>query len=490
MYRVSSRLYRWFLTTFSILLLISACAVPGEKKNRKYNVILILADDLGWSDLEAYGNRYHETPNLDLLAKESVLFTNAYASAPVCSPTRASILTGKYPATLNLTDWIPGRQHTKGILRTDQLIPPNFEQQLVLGEYTLAEVLKSHGYVTANIGKWHLGDSDFYPEHQGFDINVTGNHNGSPPSYFYPYESKWKKEYRFEELEANGKEGEYLTDRLTNEAIDFVKQHKDSSFFLYLPHYAVHTPLMAKDSLIKYYKNKAKGLPDGVFNNPIYAAMIHSLDEGVGRIMDILKQMGIDDNTIIIFTSDNGGLAVKEGKNTPATISAPLRQGKGYLGEGGIRVPLIVKWPEVSETGSTDQMVGSVDILPTILEGLNILLPQATTIDGESFLNNLGENSETRNKPLYWHYPHYSNQGGRPSGAIREGDYKLIEYYEDSRIELFDLEEDLGETNNLAEKFPEKTRELFEKLKAWRVKVKANMPAPNPDYNPNFKTVE
>lgn len=456
-----------------------------DSKPSRPNIILILADDLGWADLGCYGNMYHETPHLDRLAGKSLRFTDAYATCPVCSPTRASILTGKYPATLNLTDWIPGRQNRKGVQPTDVLVPPNFEQQLNLEEFTLAEALKQQGYVTANIGKWHLGDTAHYPTHQGFDLNITGNHYGFPANYFYPYRNHWRKNYTFDDLIKEGQEGEYLTDRLNEEAIKFIGKNKNKPFFLYLPHYAVHTPLVSKDGLFNYFTGKEQKVPESTFTNPRYAGMLKSLDEGVGSILDYLDNEGLTQNTIIIFTSDNGGLSVQEAKYTPSTSNAPLRQGKGYLGEGGIRVPLIIHWPGATRPGITEQVVNSNDLLPTILEGLQISFNEYK-IDGKSFLQHLQPGEKLAERSIFWHYPHYSNQGGKPSGAVRQGDFKLIEYYEDESLELFNLKEDPSESNNLAEQMPGKVKELHQLLQTWRDQTNAQMPSPNPMYDPSL----
>jgi arylsulfatase A len=438
----------------------------------KPNFVFILIDDLGWTDLGCYGSTFYRTPNLDRLAREGMRFTNAYAACPVCSPTRASIMTGKYPARLRLTDWLPGR----GDLPSHKLSRPPLLQELPLEEQTLAEKLKSAGYVSASIGKWHLGGKSFAPEKQGFDLNVAGDHTGTPASYFFPYQNQRGSIPGLEK----GEQGEYLTDRLTSEAERFIEKNQDKPFFLYLPHYAVHTPLVAKPQLLAKYQGEAK--PGQLHNNPVYATMVESMDESVGRIVKKLEALGLADRTIIFFTSDNGGLAAKEGPNTPATDNSPLRQGKGYLYEGGIRVPWIVKWPGGVKPGSLCHTpVSSVDFHPTILEIAGIQRSQQT-IDGVSIAPLLKQTGGLKRDILYWHYPHYSNQGGKPGAVVRQRDLKLIEFYEDNRLELYDLKQDLGEKDNLADRMPRKAAELQKKLAAWRKAVNAQMMTPNSQY--------
>ena len=400
------------------------------------NVIIILVDDLGWVDLGCSGSTFYETPNIDGLARRGVRFTSAYAACPVCSPSRAAIMTGKYPARLHLTDWLPGRWDRP----SQKLLRPSIQQQLPLQEITLGEALKPVGYVSASIGKWHLGAEPFYPEHQGFDFNVGGTETGSPPGGYFRFHTP--------NLKARDDE-EYLTDRLTEEAVRFMERHRDQPFFLYLAHYAVHIPLQAKPEIqVKYRSKPQRESPQ---DNLIYAAMIQSVDEGVGKVLRALDALKIADRTVVIFTSDNGGLSVKEGPNTPATSNAPLRAGKGYLYEGGIRVPLIIVGPGVVRRGSTcDVPVSGQDLYPTILEMAGVSLARRQVIDGESLVALLKGDGALRRDALYWHYPHYSNQGGKPGGAIRQDDLKLIESYEDSRTELYDLKSDIGERHDLA----------------------------------------
>lgn len=434
------------------------------------NVVVIVLDDFGQRDCGCYGSTYYRTPNIDRLAKDGLRFTHAYAACPVCSPTRAALLTGKYPARLNLTDWLPGRGD-----RPDQrLNRPEIHQQLPLEETTIAESLKAAGYVTAHCGKWHLGGDGFGPTSQGFDINIAGDHTGTPLSYFAPYRNKNRTIPGLE----NAPDGEYLTDRLAAEAVKLIASNKSRPFFLYLPHYAVHTPLRAKPDIQAKYSGKPAG---GQQSNPIYAAMVESADAAIGRVLQALDDKGLSANTLVIFTSDNGGLATGEGVNTPATSNAPLREGKGWLYEGGVRVPLIVRGPGV-KPGVTDVPVCSVDMMPTVLDLCGI--PANLPLDGVS-LRPVLAGGTLPPRPIFWHYPHYANQGGKPGGAVRDGNLKLVEFYETGRHELFDVVQDLSESRNLAAVQPEKVKELAAKLDTWRVALGAKMPTPNPNFVPN-----
>lgn len=452
--------------------------VFGYAAQSKPNIVVILIDDLGWADLGCYGSTFHRTPNLDRLARDGIRFTDAYAAAPVCSPTRAAILTGKHPARLQLTDWLPGRQD-----QPDQkLARPKIRQQLPLEETTLAEALKTAGYATAHIGKWHLGGEGFGPEQQGFDHNIGGDHSGTPLSYFAPFRNQQRSMPGLEQSDS----GEYLTDRLTSEAEKFIERNRDRPFFLYLAHYAVHIPLKAKDELIAKYGSLKRGERQ---TNAIYAAMIESMDESVGRIVKKLEGLRLAESTVIFFTSDNGGLSVREGANTPATSNHPLRAGKGYLHEGGIRVPLIVKWPGVVRRGGVSRVpVISMDLFPTILAMVGVQLGHP--VDGVD-LAPLLKGGEIKRDVLYWHYPHYANQvrspgapaGGGPGAAIRVDDWKLIQHFENGAHELYNLRDDIGETMNLAENMPEKVLELGKKLHEWQNSVKAQWPTYNPEFN-------
>jgi arylsulfatase A-like enzyme len=441
--------------------------VPGPAKP---NFVFILIDDLGWKDLGCYGSTFHETPHIDRLAAQGMRFTNAYAAAPVCSPTRASILTGRYPARLHLTDFLTGRADRP----SQKLLRPHALQYLPLDEVTVARALKPLGYASASIGKWHLGTEPYYPERHGFDVNIGGTVTGSPPGGYF--------RFRTPSLAART-EHEYLTDRLTEEAERFIERNRERPFFLYLAHYAVHIPLQAKESLVAKYQAKARSANGP--HNAIYAAMVESVDAGVGRIMKRLADLGLAGRTVVFFFSDNGGLSVREGPDTPATSNAPLRAGKGYLYEGGIREPLVVRWPGVTRPGSVcDVPVCSIDFYPTIREAAGGQPDARRRIDGISLMPLLREEGGWSREALYWHYPHYSNQGGRPCGAIRRGRFKLIEFYEDGRLELYDLKADPGEGHDLASKMPDKAGQLHAMLAAWRKAVDAQMPTPNPHYDP------
>lgn len=452
----------------SVLLIGILGLQAAADEPQKPNVILIVLDDFGWADLGCYGSTYHETPNIDALARRGMRFTNAYAACPVCSPSRAALMTGKDPARLHLTDWLPGRTDRP----SQKLRRPTIRQELPLEEITLAESLKPAGYASASVGKWHLGGPPFWPEHQGFDRNVGGTETGSPPGGYFHFKTP--------SMQAHN-DAEYLTDRLTDEAIGFIEEHRARPFFLYLPHYAVHIPLQARRDLEDRYRAKpSNGSPQ---HNPIYAAMIQSVDEGIGRLIKRLDQLGLADRTAIVFTSDNGGLSVKEGPNTPSTSNSPLRAGKGYLYEGGIRVPLIVTWPGVSRPGSTcDAPVSGQDLHPTILQMAGVTPAAGQIIDGESLVPLLKGTGNLRRDAIYWHYPHYSNQGGKPGGAIRQGNLKFIEWYEDGRGELYDLAADPGERTDLAAARPSDATRLRDRLARWRESVAAQMPTPNPDY--------
>jgi len=462
----------------SILLALALVLLPGiaaptraAGPAAKLNFVLILADDLGWADLGCYGSTFHETPHLDKLAAQGMRFTNGYAACHVCSPTRASILTGKYPARLRITDYIPGI----GDKPTQPLLRPKFNQFLPLDEVTLARALKGGGYTSASIGKWHLGGPDYFPEKHGFDIGIGCTDRGSTGSYFFPYLGGKDKKGAF----PDGAKDEYLTDRLALEAEKFIEKHQEKPFFLYVPHYAVHTPLQAKKDLIAKYQAKLK--PGQEQRNPSYAAMLQSLDESVGRLVKKLDELKLSERTVFIFTSDNGGLNTL--LDPPATSNAPLRLGKGFLYEGGTRVPLIVRWPGQIKAGSTcDVPVCSIDFFPTIMELAGVKGDGRQVPDGVSLVPLLTEKGVLKREAIYWHYPHYHSTGGKPSGAVRQGDWKLIEFYEDGKRELYNLKDDIGEKTDLSGKMPAKTKELGGMLSGWRKAVDAQMPTPNPDY--------
>lgn len=445
---------------------------------RPPNVVLIVIDDLGWADLGCYGSRYHRTPNLDRLAAQGMRFTYAYAACPVCSPTRAALMTGKFPARLRVTDWIPGLDVTPN----RRLARPDFPQHLPLEETTIAEVLRDGGYATAAIGKWHLGGEGYEPTRQGFALAKGGNAAGGVQSHFAPY---LRDKRTFPGLE-DSPTGEYLADRLTFEAERFIDDNKDRPFFLYLSHYSVHTPLNGKSELVERYRAAPAG---GLQTNPVYAAMMESMDDSVGRVMQKLDALKLADNTLLIFTSDNGGLATTEGPKTPATNNGPLREGKGHLYEGGIRVPLIVRWPPKVKAGSTcAAATSSYDLLATIAE---VCGRPAPATDGVSIRALLAGAPQVADRDiLYWHYPHYSPQGGKPGGAIRQGEFKLIEFYEQGRRELFNVVRDVSESTNLADVEPERVERMAGLLADWRKQLDVQMPGPNPQFVPDAQAAD
>ncbi len=455
------------------------------------NIVLILIDDMGWKDLACYGSEFYETPNIDSLAKEGMQFTDAYAACPVCSPTRASIMSGKYPARVGVTNFI-GRE-ARG-----RLIDAPYTRYLPLEECSLASALKAGGYHTWHVGKWHLGSEEYYPDKHGFDVNVGGSHRGMPAgSYFSPW--------RMENLE-DGPDGLYLTDHLTDKAVELIENKDDKPFFLNLWYYQVHIPLQGKPDLVEKYKKKAKAMgldrkptfvEDGPYpteqkrekrikrriiqSDPVYAAMIESLDSNIGRVLDALERTGQKDNTLIIFTSDNGGLATSEGS---PTCNAPLAEGKGWMYEGGTREPMLVRWPGVVAPGTTCRKpVTSPDIYPTCLEAAGLASREEQHVDGRSFVPVLKGDSSFERGPIFWHYPHYGNQGGTPGSSIRWGDYKLIEFFEDGRLELYNLRDDISEDHDLAAEQPDVRERLHARLVAWREEVEARYPAPNPNWS-------
>lgn len=465
-----------------------AMAWPGmpsaAQGARKLNVLFIVVDDLGWFDLGCYGSSFYETPNLDRLAASGMRFTNAYAACPVCSPTRAAILTGKHPARLNITDWIPGSDP-----KDRKLLGPRDEHQLPLEETTLAEVMRAHGYRTFFAGKWHLGDEGFFPEDQGFDVNKGGHHKGSPPGgYYTPYKNPKL---------ADGAEGEYLTDRLTGESIRFLRAHRDAPFLLYLSFYTVHTPIQACKRHVAQFEEKAEALPEpdghafrkehgGVTrlhqDRADYASMVHAMDENVGRLLDTLEELGLAKDTIVAFTSDNGGLSTVRGNNAPTAIG-PLRAGKGWCYEGGIRIPQIVRVPGLTEAGgSCDVPVTSTDFYPTLLELLGVEVPNDDVRDGVSLVPLLSGGAAPNRKAIFWHYPHYHGSTWTPGAAVRAGDWKLIEFYHEEKVELYNLRDDVGEQNDLSEAMSEKAQELLNMLHQWQRDIGAQLPRPNPHY--------
>ncbi|MGD9644841.1 MAG: sulfatase-like hydrolase/transferase [Pirellulales bacterium] len=440
---------RFLLLIGVAIVALAGSLAPTRAADTRPNIVLIFADDLGITDLGCYGRGDHHTPYLDRLATQGMRFTCAYTAQPICSPSRAALMTGKCPARLNLTNYLPGRADAP----TQRVLQPRIEGQLPLEEVTLAELLKQAGYATGLFGKWHLGGPGFTPQDQGFDVAV------SPPATNKPT------------LEAGGK-GEFA---ITAAASKFIEDCRDRPFFCYVPHNNPHIPISAAPELVE--KNR------DAFH-PGYAAMIETIDEAVGRLMAKVDELGLTDRTIFIFTSDNGGLHVLEFPGTPATYNRPFRAGKGYVYEGGLREPLIVRWPGVVAAGSEcETPVVLTDLVPTLLLAAGID-PAKTVgpLDGVSLLPLLhGERLPPRQ--LYWHFPNYTNQGGRPAGAIRDGDWKLVEQFEDGSVELYNLAQDPGEAHDLATSEPSRAADLRDQLARWRASVGARMPTPNPQFD-------
>jgi arylsulfatase A-like enzyme len=427
------------------------------------NVILVLVDDLGWTDLSCQGSKFYETPHIDALARSGMRFTHGYSACTVCSPSRAAILTGRYPARLHLTDWIAGHVRADAKLQV-----PDWKKYLDHDEVTLAESFAHVGYATGCFGKWHLGPDTHRPETQGFRLNVGGTHVGQPPSYFFPYSSA---KVGLPGL-GEGPKGEYLTDRLTLEVEQFLEQHQQQPFFIYLPHYTVHTPLQAKQEKIARYQTKAQ--QGGSQANATYAAMIESLDESIGRIMAKLASLKLTENTIVVFTSDNGGLTLRN-----ITSNEPLRAGKGSAYEGGVRVPFIVSWPGKIAAGSTTETPAiGCDLFPTLAELTGAGGKGGPRCDGVSLAPVLLGKGPVQREALYWHYPHYHPGGATPYSAIRAGDYRLVEFFEDGRRELYNLARDPSEKHDLAATEPELRDRLHQQLVAWRNDVDAQLPTP------------
>lgn len=472
----------------SVILLFIALLAPVVSRvtaatgtPRPPNVIFFLIDDWGWTDAACFGSKLYETPNMDRLAAQGMKFTQAYSACTVCSPTRAAVMTGKYPARLHITDWIAGHRRPFAKLKI-----PDWKLELPLEEKTIAEELKERGYRTGIFGKWHLGNEPFYPEHQGFDVNVGGCSMGSPGSYFPPY--------RIPNI-TDEQPGEFLSDRLSRDANAFIEANRDRPFYVYFPHYAVHQPIAGKPEIVEKYRKK---LAAGKYTqtNAVYAALVESVDDSVGAIVRKLAELKLDDNTVIILTGDNGGLSgtVNEaGWREGPTRNDPLRLGKGSAYEGGVRVPLVIKWPGVVAPGSVNETpVISPDFFPTILEIASTAKGQATSaakmasapVDGESLVPVLRGGAKLKREAIYWHYPHYHPGSATPYSAVREGDWKLIHFFEDDHVELYNLKVDLGEKNDLANANAAKAADLRRKLDAWRTSVGAQLPVRNPAYDP------
>ncbi|MCL2741839.1 MAG: sulfatase [Oscillospiraceae bacterium] len=469
------------------------------------NIVLIYCDDLGYMDLGCYGSSFYETPNIDALAARGVRFTQGYATCPVCSPSRASVMTGKYPASVGVTDFInwglpagePDYQHRGRLMDVPYL------RALPKGEVTVAGALRSGGYATWHVGKWHLGDVGSLPTDHGFDVNVGGGKFGGPwKGYFSPY--------RLNALE-DSTDGEFLTDRLTDEAIGLIEGHVKAGsgrpFFLSMCHYAVHTPIMAKEADVARFRVKAARLRldrvdplvEGepfpveflkharvtrrmVQSDPTYAALIWNLDQNVGRLLGALEGYGLDEGTLVVFSSDNGGLSTAD---SSPTCNLPLAEGKGWMYDGGVRVPLIARWPGRVPAGTVSDAVATcADFFPTFLEAAGLPPMPEQHQDGLSLLPEMADGAGLDREAVYWHYPHYANQGGTPGCAVRSGRHKLIEFFEDGRLELYDLIDDVSESFDLSADLPEVRDRLWALLDGWKRSVEARIPEPNPGWVP------
>lgn len=467
-----------------ILLFFAICDLSGQNEEvveKSPNFIFIVVDDLGWSDLGVFGADLHETPNIDAFAAKSMVFTSSYAAGSVCSPTRASIMTGKTPAKLNYTIWSEAAEQNSRGERGRHLncLEPLTHENLPLNELTIAEILRENNYLTAHIGKWHIGDLMHFPNSQGFDVSVAASQRGAPPTFFHPYTGIVYDEFRFVGdlgTDTNGsyfteREGEYLTDRLTHEAMKIIEDAGPRPFFLNLSYYSVHIPIEAKPKDISYFKNNLS--PEYHHQNETYAAMVKNMDDNIGRLLNKINDLGISNNTVIIFTSDNGGV-IQEYKEKVVTNNFPLREGKGSLYEGGIRIPTIVYDPRNPGKGrEIDIPISTIDYLPTILD-IARFSNELEDVEGVSFLPVLKdeENKKIKERALFWHFPH-NYYDVKPVSAIRHENWKLLEYLETGEIELYNLANDLGENNNLADKNPRKLNDLLERLHAWKKRVNA-----------------
>lgn len=464
----------------ALLLLFTLCSVAATPA-KDMNVVFILVDDWGWTDAGAQGSDYFETPNIDRFAGESLRFTQAYSASPVCTPTRAAILTGKSPARLDMTIWHEAAR--KGGPTGKKLLNAVAKPDLPREEFTLAELFKQENYFTAHIGKWHLGGSAFYPETQGYDVNIGGSYWGAPATFHFPYRGHWSKsdpEYRYVPV-GPGKPGDYLTDKLTDHALNLIEQKRNAPFLLSLWFHTVHTPIEAKPEDIARFEKRKRGAQH---KHAVYAAMVASLDENVGRVLRKLDELNLADNTVVVLTSDNGGVDFPTSKSgdKPPTSNAPLRSGKGTLYEGGIRVPLMIRWPGRTKPGFICKTpVTSEDFFPTFAAGFASDAKDLPRFDGVSLLPLLEDpNAALPRKTLYWHYPHYY-QRMTPGSAIRDGDWKLVHYYEDNRVELYNLMKDPSEQYDRSTSNPIKAKELRARLDAWRNETGANAPTPNPN---------
>lgn len=449
----------------------SANVSEDEQVGERPNVIIFLADDLGWTGLRCFGSDFYETPNLDQLAAEGMKFTDAYAACTVCSPTRASVMTGMYPARLRCTDFIAGQNRPYAKLRI-----PNWTKRLESKYTTIAEALHAAGYRTGHFGKWHLnGRGEFAnqtgPLQQGFDVSVE-KPTGSK-GYFLPQRIR-------AESGSN-----YVTDWLTDQACQFIRDSREEPFFLYFAYHVPHTPIQGREDLVEKFRKRRE--PQAIHNNPVYAAMVASLDDSVGRVRDCLESEGLADNTLVVFTSDNGGLTQRFGKHDGFTENLPLRRGKGSAYEGGVRVPTIVHWPGITPPGSVSSTpIMTTDYYPTVLEVTGVAGDAAHNrhVDGKSLVPTLRDPEQSFDRQLYWHYPHYHAGGDGPYSAVRDRDYRLILFHEDDFVRLYNLADDLGEQHDLSKVMPDRTRALRQNLEDWMKSVNAQRPTSNPNFDP------
>lgn len=472
---------------------------------KKPNIIFILIDDMGWQDLSCSGSTFYETPHIDSLQNQGMMFTQGYAAAPVCSPSRASIMSGKYPVSTGVTDWINHIRPSDSKFGNcrGRLMDAPYLDHLPLEEFSMASALRDGGYQTWHVGKWHIGKETWYPENHGFDRNIGGCFTGSPGigGYFSPWTIETLKD-------AAVPEGTYLTDYLTDQTLDLLKErNKEQPFFLNLWYYSVHTPIEAKKEKIRKYEEKAHKMgldkietfENGDFfpserkknkhirrrlvqSDPVYAAMIESLDENIGRLLEELKKQNLIEETLIVFTSDNGGLSTAEGS---PTCNLPLAEGKGWMYEGGVREPLLISWPGTVRSGSfCSEPVTSPDFYPTLLEAAGLPMRPDQHRDGVSLMPLLKGSGSLNREALFWHYPHYGNQGGTPGSSVLMYPWKLIEFFEDGRLELYNLDEDPGENTNKADEEVVLTVEMRDRLHEWQKKTGALIPDKNPDFAP------
>lgn len=471
----------------AILALTWLAASPAQADSpQRPNFVFLLVDDLGWADVGCYGSEFYETPHIDALAASGMKFMHGYTACPVCSPTRASIMTGRHPVRVDITDWIPGMRARPNM--NPRFLHVDDRDELALEEVTIAEALKEHDYQNFFAGKWHLGDEGFWPTDQGFDFNIGGNHKGSPPGGYY---APWDNPTLTAKMA-----GEYLTERLTDESIDFLNNRDaEKPFFLMLSYYNVHTPVTPYEKRVEHYRAKKEATIEGPTptlkereaitrlrqDNADYASMVAAVDDSVGRLLETLKELKLEENTVVIFFSDNGGLSTV--RRMGPTSNLPLRSGKGWLYEGGVRVPTIIRAPGVTTANTTtDAPMVSMDFFPTMLELAGLPLAPKLHADGESLVSQLRGEKPSETRTFYWHYPHYHGSTWTPGASIRDGDWKLIEFYETDEVELFDLAKDPGEQTDLSESKPEVTTRLREKLRTWQKEMNAKMPQPNPDW--------